>query len=252
MNEKKLFFKKYKEFLKTTDFSRKNEGRIPYKVNKQLFTVVAKRYDWAIANLVPPEKRDEAVSNTPKTVVFMTRAINRFEAEFKVWRHYGNKLKGMARVHGCMLIREALKEYPIYHTGGSIKECVPADFHPEDDDDNVIVINLLRPQAKRGEKVYKWRGVIPEGNKRLPKSIRCKVERRLPEFYKDKCITLSRRNKDTQQMETVRIRYSVYNDHDSPYQSNMEWKRGYPRKVIQNEVKTVSNVQQNNNQLKPL
>lgn len=257
LNERTKFRKRYYETLKNNNFKIKNEGRTFYRVRKKDYIVVATRYDWAIANLVPPDMREELVSNTPKNVVFLTRGEDEWEAARNIDRNYrlrkgGRFTKNPGYVQGCMLIPRVLRSYPVYHLEAG-RKCIHTTYDTKDDD---VIINLRKPSRTTTERMYKWRGnpkedtlryfsmerrlTIDYEKRNTPKFLRGKnrVLQPYPDFYKDKLIALH----NITNGEILKLRSSQYYDEDSPWTTNKGWKKGYPKLNKKRKVTTLPDI----------
>jgi hypothetical protein len=268
LNERTKFRRKYYETLKNVNLNIKNEGRTFYKVRKKDYIVVATRYDWAIANLVPSDMREELVSNTPKNVVFLTRGEDEWEAARNVDRNYrlrkgGRFTKNPGYVQGCLLIPRVLRSYPVYHLEAG-RQCIYTTYDVKNDD---VIINLRKPSRIITERMYKWRSnpkedttkyfsqqrrlTIDYEKRNTPKFLRGRnrVMQPYPDFYKDKLITLH----NITNGEVLKIRSSNYYNEDSPWTTKKEWKQGYPKFSRKKEAVKLPNISiQKNEIVKPL
>jgi hypothetical protein len=181
---------------------------------KRQFIVKVSLYSWAIANLLPPDKRDEAISNLPKDVYFKIKSTNKYSAFSSVADYCTPKtLSRNALCWGCLYIPWVIKQYPLYHINDVVDVI----------QDDCLVLDLNNPSTLKIKKENKWHGLPKE--KRIPR-IKVVVETDLPEFYKDKLISVY----NLKEKISKKIRYTEYYYEDSPYTLDNNWKKGYAPK----------------------
>lgn len=198
----------------------KNEKKLPRIINKY-YLVRADKHPWAIENILSKEEAILAKDLWPNSHYYIIRAKDEYQANWKVFSRFAGKTP-ILYCNGC--INSPTDKRYIYHIlpvpTQSVIELTEEEYKRKKNDNvfnNQPLHNLitLKLEKARTEPRYRPNPKLVKKHK----AYRVTVTKNIPEFYKDKMISLF----NTEYKKSIRIRSSEYYEEDSIYITNENW-----------------------------